>query len=124
MQKGMIVMRRVFVLVLLVFTMAFTAPVQAQSNFEFNNDFSNDKFANLTASVAYYGYVVNIRTFLSLRESPSIYSRELARIPNGTRLTVMFFENSNTGDFYRVRYNGMSGYAHKNYIQIDYNSGH
>ena len=30
--------------------------------------------------------VVGIRTYLSIREEPTIYSRELARVPNGTML--------------------------------------
>ena len=68
---------------------------------------------------SYAARVVNIRTYLSLREEPSTYSRELARIPNGTYLEV--FENEGyimSNGFYKVLYNGITAWAHSNYIKI------
>jgi len=62
------------------------------------------------------GYVSGIRTYLSIRESPSVYSRELARIPNGTYLQIYHRE----GSFYYVyvEYCRVYGYAHASYVSF------
>ena len=62
------------------------------------------------------GYVSGIRTYLSIRESPSVYSRELARIPNGTYLQIYHRE----GSFYYVYvdYCRIYGYAHASYVSF------
>lgn len=69
-------------------------------------------------------HVVDIRTFLSLREEPNTYSRELARIPNGAYLFYLPGEDERgrlpfRNGFYYVRYNGIWGWAHGNYISLD-----
>ena len=53
--------------------------------------------------------------FLNLREEPSISSKSLALIPNGTRLSVMNMYNG----WYKTNYNGLDGYVNANYIKID-----
>ncbi|MBR1396624.1 MAG: SH3 domain-containing protein [Selenomonadaceae bacterium] len=40
----------------------------------------------------------------------------MARIPNGTYLEI----NGETGDFYLIYYNGISGYVHKAYVRGDW----
>jgi len=65
------------------------------------------------------GWVVNIRTYLSIRESPSVYSRELDRIPNGTYVYVL----NRVGDFYYVEYGrnmSKTGYAYYKYIRTNW----
>ena len=65
------------------------------------------------------GWVVNIRTYLSIRESPSVHSRELDRIPNGTYVYVL----NRVGDFYYVEYGknmSKTGYAYYKYIRTNW----
>ena len=73
--------------------------------------------------------VVGIRTYLSIREEPNIYSRELARVPNGTLLEPWLYYSSFRGysvahftnGFSGVIYRGMTGWAADRYLeQVDY----
>ena len=83
---------------------------------------------NNPVEASYYpAHVVNIRTYLSLREEPSTYSRELARIPNGAYIDIIIAEDEQgrflpfiSNGCYYVEYNGMAGWAHSNYIHIDH----
>ena len=99
-----VIMKKVIVAMLLTFAMIFVGGQinQAEAN---------------TASV------INIRTFLSLREEPNTYSRELARIPNGAYVEIIHPDGSlgpivNNG-FYLIKYNGITGWAHSNYISYE-----
>ena len=58
--------------------------------------------------------VVGIRTYLSIRESPNVYSRELARIPNGT---ILYEWGYSSNGFAGVEYQGIYGYASLNYLR-------
>ena len=57
--------------------------------------------------------VVGIRTYLSIREYPTTYSRELARIPNGTILLDTYGRENG---FASVNYNGIYGWASLTYL--------
>ena len=106
-------MKNVFSALLLLFVITFTAPVQAQSSFNFD-----DNLQMLTTGRVPEGVVVNIRTYLSIRSEPSVFSAEKARISNGTRLGID--GNSTINGFYKVFcWWGNSfvwGYAHSDYI--------
>ena len=58
--------------------------------------------------------VVGIRTYLSIREYPTINSRELARIPNGT---ILSDEGGRANGFASVSYNGIYGWASLTYLR-------
>ena len=81
--------------------------------------------ANQAEAFSYPAHVVGIRTFLSLRAEPSVYSRELTRIPNGAYLDVLAVDGEHlpsiviSNGFYEVAYRGMTGWAHSDYIHID-----
>ena len=62
--------------------------------------------------------VVGIRTYLSIRESPSVYSRELARVPNGTIFYEIFDDQrAAAAGFFAIRYNGIYGYVSSRYVR-------
>ena len=94
-------MRKVIVAMLVAFSLVF---IIGQSN----------------QAEAHNARVVNISTFLSLREEPSTYSRELARIPNGAYVEIVHDRGSLgpiiSNGFYLIKYNGITGWAHSNYI--------
>lgn len=106
-------MKKIFAAFLLVVAIAFVSPVQAQSNFNFD-----ENFQILTTGRAPEGIVVNITTYLSVREGPSVYSRELDRIPNGTRVAVTDSSNGFYYIFYWGNSNNYWGYAHSSYIRM------
>ena len=60
--------------------------------------------------------VVGIRTYLSIREYPSVNSRELARIPNGTILDTYDSQRGWDVGFVPVIYRGIWGYAAERYL--------
>ena len=53
-------------------------------------------------------------TNLNLRSGPSTTSGVLAVIPSGATVSVLDADASN--GFYKVEYNGVTGYAHGNYL--------
>ena len=57
-------------------------------------------------------FVVNCRESITLRAEPSVYARELAQIPLGQ--AVGFIEE--VGDFYKINYDGLVGYALATYL--------
>ena len=62
--------------------------------------------------------VVGIRTYLSIRESPSVYSRELARVPNGTIFYEVFDDQrAAAAGFFAIRYRGIMGYVSSRYVR-------
>jgi len=58
--------------------------------------------------------VTGIRTYLSIRSAPSVYSRELARIPNGT---ILYDEGDYRNGFSYISYNGLYGWVSDTYIR-------
>lgn len=78
-------------------------------------------FANSNIVATYF--VVNCRESITLRETPSVYARELAQIPLGQ--AVGFIENAPNG-FCKVNYDGLVGYALAEYLapnRQDYTRG-
>lgn len=57
-------------------------------------------------------FVVNCRESITLRAEPSVYAREIAQIPLGQ--AVGFIEEY--GDFYKINYDGLIGYALAQYL--------
>ena len=113
-------MKKIIAAFLLVLAMVFSVPAQAQSELDLNRDVK-EKF--VPVSNFYVGRVVGIKTYLSIRERPSVNSREIMRIPNGAKLTLLasgdpnwFYVTSvkfNSGEYYDV-----SGYVSARYVQI------
>ena len=67
--------------------------------------------------------VVGIRTYLSIREEPTIYSRELARVPNGTILNHYIGGRDSSrpigsNGFWMVGYRGIQGWASSQYLVL------
>lgn len=73
--------------------------------------FSSTVLANNNIVATYF--VVNCRESITLRETPSVYARELAQIPLGQ--AVGFIENAPNG-FCKVNYDGLIGYALAEYL--------
>lgn len=78
------------------------------------------------ASYIYSGTVVNIQTYLSIREQPDVNSPEIMRIPNGTRLSLRYTGNKDwwqvlsvNGNSYNVSPGDAIGWASATYIQVD-----
>ena len=66
--------------------------------------------------------VVGISTYLSIRAAPDVYSREIARVQNGTILEPVFTGGRNprnpfTNGFAMVYYRGMQCWAADRYLQ-------
>lgn len=64
-------------------------------------------------------FVVNCRESITLRDAPSVNARELAQIPLGQ--AVGFIENVNA-DFCKINYDGLIGYALREYLSPEKNS--
>lgn len=54
--------------------------------------------------------------FVSLRQSASVSSTELAKIPHGNKMTYL---NSKSGKWYYVQYNSQKGYVYEDYVTFD-----
>lgn len=65
---------------------------------------------------ARYGTVVNCRQSITLRVAPSVQAEEIIQMPLGARVR---FLGSAANDFYKVEYQGMTGYALRAYIALD-----
>ena len=61
-------------------------------------------------------YVVNCNESITLRTSDSTSAKEIRQIPLGAAVSVM--ENAANG-FYKVSYNGSTGYALASYLSVD-----
>ena len=61
-------------------------------------------------------YVVNCNESITLRVADSTNSKEIKQIPLGA--AVSFMENAANG-FYKVSYNGSTGYALASYLSVD-----
>ena len=61
-------------------------------------------------------YVVNCNESITLRTSDSTSAKEIRQIPLGA--AVSFMENASNG-FYKVSYNGSTGYALASYLSVD-----
>ena len=61
-------------------------------------------------------YVVNCNESITLRTADSISAKEIRQIPLGA--AVSFMENAANG-FYKVSYNGSTGYALASYLSVD-----
>ena len=61
-------------------------------------------------------YVVNCNESITLRTADSTSAKEIRQIPLGA--AVSFMENAANG-FYKVSYNGSTGYALASYLSVD-----
>jgi len=67
------------------------------------------------ADVSRSATVANCKQSITLRETPSVYSRELTQIPLGARVKIL----SEGNEFYEVEYRGLTGFVLKTYIELD-----
>ena len=95
------------------------------ADFDLNKDF-DEKI--LPTSVMYTGRVVGVSTYLSLRERPSVNSREIMRIPNGARLYLRYDKNPDWWEVVSVTFNGKTyqndgtmgiGWVSSRYVQTN-----
>lgn len=110
-------MKKYFSFILVALAMFATTPVQAQSDIDLNKNF-NERFVQVT--YIYGGRVVGISTYLSVRERPSVNSREVMRLPNGTTLTLRFIGDQNWWQIVAINGNYCDGigYVSARYISI------
>lgn len=113
------------VLSILIFALTvFSINFVNASDFNLNTNFK-------PVSVIFSG-IVNVNSYLSLREYPNINSREIMRIPSGAR--IIFRESRNSSDWLEVvsvDFNGKEysdytphiGYVYSKYVDIDYRTG-
>ena len=108
-------MKKFFVSLILLTIFFSASPVQA--NFE-----------SIPLSYIYSGTVVNVRSYLVVREQPDTNSREVMRIRNGARLSLRYTGNhewwqvlSVDGNSYNVRPGDAIGWISAHYVQIDKN---
>lgn len=77
---------------------------------------NNDTTDSSTATTYQTYYVVNCKESISLRESPSTRANTNCQIPLGDAVQVI--EGAENG-FYKVSYNGQTGYALASYLSLD-----
>ena len=108
-------LKKIFSAVMLLTLIIFATPAQAQESFDLNRDFNSQL---VPTSYIYGGRVVGIKTYLSVREQPTVHSREIMRLPPGAKLTLRFTGNQDW--WWVVEYNGMweIGYVSAKYISI------
>ena len=114
-------MKKFFSAMILAVAIIFvSSPVQAENNFDLNKNF---KTQLQPVTYIYEGRVVGISTYLSVRERPSVNSREIMRIPNGSRLTLRFFGDQDwwevltiNGNYYGVNPGDGIGYVSARYV--------
>lgn len=68
----------------------------------------------ISAGAVRNGVVTTDGTGVNIRNSPSIKGTVIGSIPNKTKVVVY----GQTGDWYMVKYKGLSGYANKNFIKV------
>ena len=68
---------------------------------------------NLT-SLSGIAYTTNVSTMVNLREEATMNSTTLAKLKNNTSITLL----GKQGDWYKVSYNGTTGYIYGEYIAI------
>ena len=113
-------MKKFLATILLVGAIFATVPVQAESDFDLNKDFQS-KLQPVT--YIYSGRVVGISTYLSVRERPSVNSREIMRIPNGTELYLRVHDNDwfqvlkINGNDYGIRPGDYIGFVNARYVR-------
>lgn len=76
--------KKFFSIILLIAAIFVTAPVQAESNFDFNQNFNN----RLVFKSNIRNGIVSVSSYLVLRKEPNANSREIMRIPNGAELVM------------------------------------
>ena len=114
-------MKKFFSAMILAVAIIFvSSSVQAENNFDLNKNF---KTQLQPVSYIYEGRVVGISTYLSVRERPSVNSREIMRIPNGSRLVLRFFGDQDwwevltiNGNYYGVNPGDGIGYVSARYV--------
>ncbi len=108
-------LKKIFSVLMLLTLIIFATPAQAQEIFDLNRDFNSQLVPLADVRNA---RVVNIKTFLSIRAEPTVYSREVLRIYNGESLSVTWIGDPNW--WYVVYYQGMRnlGYVNSRYIRV------
>ena len=81
---------------------------------------NNSEKLETTASQS-HGIVVNSDKHgkLRVRANPSITGKELGRLPDGTKVTII----EKVGNWYKIQYNNTSAYVHASYISLTTSTG-
>jgi uncharacterized protein YgiM (DUF1202 family) len=81
-----------------------------------NETLKNSTNAEITASTTYGWVCTHDGVGVNLRESQSTSSKILAKIPEGTKVTI----TSILSNWYKVSYNGQTGYIARGYLIDEY----
>ena len=83
-----------------------------------SNDFevieNENKVEKADSKSVQKGKIVNVTTNLRIRSQPSTSSSILGYLLNGTEVSII----SQSGDFYKITYQNVTGYVHKDYVQV------
>ncbi|KXA14951.1 SH3 domain-containing protein [Clostridium perfringens] len=94
----------------------YVKEVSGNSNSSSNNSGSN---SNLDTSLAgKKGTVVNVSTYLRVRQSPSTSSSVVGSLRGGQTFEI----KGKSGSWYYINSNGLTGYIHGDYVQVGENS--
>ena len=114
-------LKKIFSAGILIAVLIFvSSPVQAENNFDLNKNFKSQL---QPVTYIYEGRVVGISTYLSVRERPSVNSREIMRIPNGTELYLRVHDNDwfqvlkINGNDYGIRPGDYIGFVSRRYVR-------
>lgn len=89
--------------------------VSSENNSGSNNGGNQD---NNQGSTTQTGTIVNISTTLNVRASASTTSRVLGTLKNGANISII----SKEGSWYKISYNGTTGYVYGDYVKVNDNS--
>lgn len=111
-------MKKFLSAILFALMIVTVAPAQAHSSVDLNPNFG-ERLSPV--SYIYGGKVVGITTYLSVRERPNVNSREVLRIPNGTKLTLRVCASPDWWQVVAINGNFCDGigYVSARYIRID-----
>lgn len=71
-------------------------------------------------TVKYYGKICNCR-LLNIRKEASLKSPVLGVLDNKSNFTIN--KSQSTDEFYKISYNGMTGYCLKDFVEVSTNKG-
>ena len=101
-------MKKVFILLFLVWVVLLVLPTQVNAAEREDSDF---------IAVVYEARVINCNSGISLYYAPSSNSEKMTNIPFGTIVKVYDLFVEGIDGFYPVKYNGMCGYCLKDYLK-------
>ncbi|MGG7176893.1 SH3 domain-containing protein [Clostridium paraputrificum] len=78
-----------------------------------NNNNNNNNNSNNGSATGEKGQVINITTSLTVRSGASTSSAAIGYLKNGAEVEI----TGESGSWYKINYNGTTGYVHKDYVK-------